>query len=85
MHTPGTRTCRVVSGIYGRPMKVMDRTRAGLAIATAVAALAATGCAKEQVSCAHFAHERGVPSTLRHALLAESRHKGGDCRVTQPK
>jgi hypothetical protein len=66
-------------------MNLTDKTRAGLAIATAAAALAATGCAKEQVSCAHFAHERGVPSALRHALLSEARHKSGDCLVTQPK
>jgi len=66
-------------------MNLTDKSRAGLAIAAVVAALAATGCTKEQVSCAHFAHERGVPSTLRHALLADARHKAGDCVVTQPK
>ena len=66
-------------------MNFSHKTRAGLAIATVAAALATTGCAKEQVSCAHFAHEHGVPSSLRHALLAEAHHKAGHCVVTQPK
>src|SRR3954452_22986090 len=71
-------------GLASVPMNATPHIRAGLAVGVTALALLSTGCAKQQVSCAHFAHEHGVPSVLRHALLAESHHKHGNCVVSEP-
>ena len=66
-------------------MDIKIPIRTAIALAGVTSALVTSGCATQQVSCAHFAHENGVPSTLRHELLAEAHAKGGDCVVSQPR